>query len=237
MVLPRACSLVLWLHPLVSWASIQSPFLSVGGVLLQLFPQFAGSPAASINDRDEYRRLSTSGYRLLELSIFIAALDPAFVFQHSPTTFLHSAFHIYFNHNFVPLNATVSGMRGLLPYHWLPLLLGSKFPASVPYLTSDVCAVASLGKYQTSLRECDKAIDSPDPDVGEGFRWAAMSEAPPCYYRWCRYNNGLHVITHCSQGMAGIASTSRAAARRTVARAACRQKLIQNEFTSQPRTR
>jgi hypothetical protein len=170
MVLLRACSLVLWLHPLFSWASIQSPFLSVGGVLLHLFPQSVGNPAARINDRDEYRRLSTSGYRLFRVEYLYCGIQPyicLLALAHHPPAF--GIPHI-FNHNFVPLNATVSGMRGLLPCHWLPLLLGSKFSAYVAYLTSDVYVMSSLGKYQASLRECDKAIDSPDPDVGKGFR-------------------------------------------------------------------
>jgi hypothetical protein len=33
--------------------------------------------------------------------------------------------HYIFNPTFIPLNATVFGMRSSLPYHWLPLLLGS----------------------------------------------------------------------------------------------------------------
>jgi hypothetical protein len=74
-VLPRACTLVFWLHSSVL-ASIQIPFFyPLAEYCYYAFPTFARMLGCEENDHYEHRRLSTSGYRLLELSIFIVAFE------------------------------------------------------------------------------------------------------------------------------------------------------------------
>jgi hypothetical protein len=69
------------------------------------------------------------------------ALCPPFVFQHLPNSPLHWTIPNMFNHITLSFNATVFGMRNLLPSYWLSLAFRPN--TEIPHLISQAFFASS----------------------------------------------------------------------------------------------